>query len=260
MSSYGDFSCLLQSWSGSCSGITGTHALAYSGCEPGTFCDSALQSVAFYYCATIGFLALPFTVGILVLFYKAPCENTSPGAIGGLNVLIHARAAWSSDRSLGSAESVLGSPPCAESVQSAAFKVILQFLANADISLCRTQVIKLTGPTSWTQLLDCVFLTNGNTCHCHSVSLPDCAKTKNGPDVPEKEQIWILIRALLELGLSAAQRKFAHSLRDFKFEFIGDAETDDERCIDASLREFSNFLKNLEEQREIMVVEEFLDR
>lgn len=31
--------------------------------------------------------------------------------------------------------------------------------------------------------------------------------------------------------LSAAQRKFAHSLRDFKFEFIGDAETDDERYI-----------------------------
>uniref|UniRef100_A0A8C2V5C3 Rho GTPase-activating protein 10 n=1 Tax=Chinchilla lanigera TaxID=34839 RepID=A0A8C2V5C3_CHILA len=54
--------------------------------------------------------------------------------------------------------------------------------------------------------------------------------------------------------LSAAQRKFAHSLRDFKFEFIGDAETDDERCIDASLREFSNFLKNLEEQREIMAL------
>ncbi|KAJ6668762.1 hypothetical protein lerEdw1_012246 [Lerista edwardsae] len=56
------------------------------------------------------------------------------------------------------------------------------------------------------------------------------------------------------LGLSAAQRKFAHSLRDFKFEFIGDAETDDERCIDASLHEFSNFLKNLEEQREIMAL------
>ncbi|XP_053110155.1 rho GTPase-activating protein 10 isoform X2 [Hemicordylus capensis] len=54
--------------------------------------------------------------------------------------------------------------------------------------------------------------------------------------------------------LSAAQRKFAHSLRDFKFEFIGDAETDDERCIDASLHEFSNFLKNLEEQREIMAL------
>uniref|UniRef100_A0A8D0GNC1 Rho GTPase activating protein 10 n=1 Tax=Sphenodon punctatus TaxID=8508 RepID=A0A8D0GNC1_SPHPU len=55
-------------------------------------------------------------------------------------------------------------------------------------------------------------------------------------------------------NLSAAQRKFAHSLRDFKFEFIGDAETDDERCIDASLHEFSNFLKNLEEQREIMAL------
>ncbi|XP_020849716.1 rho GTPase-activating protein 10 isoform X1 [Phascolarctos cinereus] len=55
-------------------------------------------------------------------------------------------------------------------------------------------------------------------------------------------------------SLSLAQRKFAHSLRDFKFEFIGDAETDDERCIDASLREFSNFLRNLEEQREIMAL------
>uniref|UniRef100_A0ACB8E7J8 Rho GTPase activating protein 10 n=1 Tax=Sphaerodactylus townsendi TaxID=933632 RepID=A0ACB8E7J8_9SAUR len=56
------------------------------------------------------------------------------------------------------------------------------------------------------------------------------------------------------MDLAAAQRKFAHSLREFKFEFIGDAETDDERCIDASLHEFSNFLKNLEEQREIMAL------
>ncbi|NXX90015.1 RHG10 protein, partial [Centropus bengalensis] len=55
-------------------------------------------------------------------------------------------------------------------------------------------------------------------------------------------------------NLSAAQRKFAHSLRDFKFEFIGDAETDDERYIDASLHEFSNFLKTLEEQREILAL------
>ncbi|KAG8453963.1 hypothetical protein GDO86_000550 [Hymenochirus boettgeri] len=55
-------------------------------------------------------------------------------------------------------------------------------------------------------------------------------------------------------SLSSAQRKFAHSLRDFKFEFIGDAETDDERCIDASLQEFSSFLQNLEEQREIMAI------
>ncbi|MEE6461335.1 hypothetical protein FKM82_001263 [Ascaphus truei] len=55
-------------------------------------------------------------------------------------------------------------------------------------------------------------------------------------------------------NLTTAQRKFAHSLRDFKFEFIGDAETDDERCIDASLQEFSTFLRNLEEQREIMAL------
>ncbi|KAM4708388.1 rho GTPase-activating protein 10 isoform 2-T2 [Discoglossus pictus] len=55
-------------------------------------------------------------------------------------------------------------------------------------------------------------------------------------------------------NLSAAQKKFAVSLRDFKFEFIGDAETDDERCIDASLQEFSTFLRNLEEQREIMAL------
>ncbi|KAF1427874.1 Rho GTPase-activating protein 10, partial [Spheniscus magellanicus] len=55
-------------------------------------------------------------------------------------------------------------------------------------------------------------------------------------------------------NLSAAQRKFAHSLKDFKFEFIGDAETDDERYLDASLHEFSNFLKNLEEQREILAL------
>ncbi|XP_053559699.1 rho GTPase-activating protein 10 isoform X2 [Bombina bombina] len=55
-------------------------------------------------------------------------------------------------------------------------------------------------------------------------------------------------------NLSTAQRRFAHSLREFKFEFIGDAETDDERCIDASLQEFSTFLRNLEEQREIMAL------
>ncbi|XP_075786123.1 rho GTPase-activating protein 10 isoform X2 [Pelodiscus sinensis] len=61
-------------------------------------------------------------------------------------------------------------------------------------------------------------------------------------------------------NLSAAQRKFAHSLRDFKFEFIGDAETDDERCIDASLCEFSNFLKNLEEQREILEEKKKFDK
>ncbi|XP_043919391.1 rho GTPase-activating protein 10 [Protopterus annectens] len=57
-----------------------------------------------------------------------------------------------------------------------------------------------------------------------------------------------------EKNLSVAQRKFAHSLSDFTFEFIGDAETDDERCIDESLQEFAIFLKTLEEQRELMAL------
>lgn len=33
------------------------------------------------------------------------------------------------------------------------------------------------------------------------------------------------------LGLSIAKRKFAESLNEFKFQCIGDAETDDEICI-----------------------------
>ncbi|MGH0167282.1 UNVERIFIED_CONTAM: hypothetical protein FKN15_000637 [Acipenser sinensis] len=53
--------------------------------------------------------------------------------------------------------------------------------------------------------------------------------------------------------LAVAQRKFAQSLGEFKFEYIGDAKTDDEKCIDESLQEFASFLKNLEEQREIML-------
>uniref|UniRef100_A0A673XHW1 Rho GTPase activating protein 10 n=1 Tax=Salmo trutta TaxID=8032 RepID=A0A673XHW1_SALTR len=60
-----------------------------------------------------------------------------------------------------------------------------------------------------------------------------------------------LINATKQLAL--AQRKFAQSLGEFQFEYIGDAKTDDERCIDESLQEFSNFLKNLEDQRELMV-------
>uniref|UniRef100_A0A3B5LRP2 Rho GTPase-activating protein 10 n=1 Tax=Xiphophorus couchianus TaxID=32473 RepID=A0A3B5LRP2_9TELE len=56
---------------------------------------------------------------------------------------------------------------------------------------------------------------------------------------------------LSELGM--AQRKFAQCLGEFQFEFIGDAKTDDEKCIDESLQEFSMFLKNLEDQRELMM-------
>ncbi|XP_035993428.1 rho GTPase-activating protein 10 isoform X1 [Fundulus heteroclitus] len=60
-----------------------------------------------------------------------------------------------------------------------------------------------------------------------------------------------LINATKQLGM--AQRKFAQCLGEFQFEYIGDAKTDDERCIDESLQEFSLFLKNLEDQRELMM-------
>ncbi|XP_023813420.2 rho GTPase-activating protein 10 [Oryzias latipes] len=60
-----------------------------------------------------------------------------------------------------------------------------------------------------------------------------------------------LINATKQLGM--AQRKFAQCLGEFQFEYIGDAKTDDERCIDESVQEFSSFLKNLEDQRELMM-------
>ncbi|KAM8880062.1 rho GTPase-activating protein 10 isoform 2-T2 [Spinachia spinachia] len=60
-----------------------------------------------------------------------------------------------------------------------------------------------------------------------------------------------LINATKQLGM--AQRKFANCLGEFQFEYIGDAKTDDEKCIDDSLQEFSSFLKNLEDQRELMM-------
>ncbi|XP_043925093.1 rho GTPase-activating protein 26 [Protopterus annectens] len=53
--------------------------------------------------------------------------------------------------------------------------------------------------------------------------------------------------------LSSAQRKFAQSLSDFKFQCIGDTETDDEMCIAKSLQEFATVLNNLEDERERMI-------
>ncbi|KAG5844877.1 hypothetical protein ANANG_G00132840 [Anguilla anguilla] len=60
-----------------------------------------------------------------------------------------------------------------------------------------------------------------------------------------------LINATKQLGM--AQRKFAQCLAEFQFQYIGDARTDDEKCIDESLHEFASFLKNLEDQRELMM-------
>ncbi|XP_072301725.1 rho GTPase-activating protein 26-like [Eucyclogobius newberryi] len=54
-------------------------------------------------------------------------------------------------------------------------------------------------------------------------------------------------------GLSTAKRKFADSLNEFKFQCIGDAETDDEMCIANSLQEFAAVLQNLEDERTRMI-------
>uniref|UniRef100_A0A8C9VI28 Rho GTPase-activating protein 26 n=1 Tax=Scleropages formosus TaxID=113540 RepID=A0A8C9VI28_SCLFO len=62
-------------------------------------------------------------------------------------------------------------------------------------------------------------------------------------------------RALIQAlrSLSSAKRKFAESLNEFKFQCIGDAETDDEICIAKSLQEFASVLKNLEDERARMI-------
>ncbi|XP_071670695.1 rho GTPase-activating protein 26 isoform X4 [Patagioenas fasciata] len=57
----------------------------------------------------------------------------------------------------------------------------------------------------------------------------------------------------LAVNLSAAKRKFADSLNEFKFRCIGDAETDDEICIAKSLQEFATVLRNLEDERMRMI-------
>ncbi|KAI4569925.1 hypothetical protein MJT46_007219 [Ovis ammon polii x Ovis aries] len=56
-----------------------------------------------------------------------------------------------------------------------------------------------------------------------------------------------------EDDLSSAKRKFADSLNEFKFQCIGDAETDDEMCIARSLQEFATVLRNLEDERIRMI-------
>uniref|UniRef100_A0AAQ4RJA2 Rho GTPase activating protein 26 n=1 Tax=Gasterosteus aculeatus aculeatus TaxID=481459 RepID=A0AAQ4RJA2_GASAC len=60
-----------------------------------------------------------------------------------------------------------------------------------------------------------------------------------------------LVQALK--SLSTAKRKFADSLNEFKFQCIGDAETDDEICIAKSLQEFATVLQNLEDERTRMI-------
>ncbi|KAI5622465.1 rho GTPase-activating protein 42 isoform X1 [Silurus asotus] len=61
----------------------------------------------------------------------------------------------------------------------------------------------------------------------------------------------MLISALK--NLSAAVQKFSQSLQDFQFECIGDAETDDEMNIAQSLKEFSQLLNTVEEERRRLI-------
>ncbi|XP_072518821.1 rho GTPase-activating protein 42 isoform X3 [Salminus brasiliensis] len=61
----------------------------------------------------------------------------------------------------------------------------------------------------------------------------------------------MLISALK--NLSAAVQKFSQSLQDFQFECIGDAETDDEINIAQSLKEFSQLLTTVEEERRRLI-------
>ncbi|XP_062867244.1 rho GTPase-activating protein 42 isoform X1 [Trichomycterus rosablanca] len=61
----------------------------------------------------------------------------------------------------------------------------------------------------------------------------------------------MLISALK--NLSAAVQKFSQSLQDFQFECIGDAETDDEINIAQSLKEFSQLLNTVEEERRRLI-------
>ncbi|KAF3840818.1 hypothetical protein F7725_006680, partial [Dissostichus mawsoni] len=61
----------------------------------------------------------------------------------------------------------------------------------------------------------------------------------------------MLVSALRSLSL--AVQRFSHSLQEFQFECIGDAETDDEISIAQSLKEFSQLLSTMEEERKRLI-------
>ncbi|XP_035034615.2 rho GTPase-activating protein 42 [Hippoglossus stenolepis] len=61
----------------------------------------------------------------------------------------------------------------------------------------------------------------------------------------------MLISALRSLSL--AVQRFSQSLREFQFECTGDAETDDEVNIAQSLKEFSQLLSTMEEERKRLI-------
>ncbi|KAM3601730.1 uncharacterized protein V6R79_017896 [Siganus canaliculatus] len=61
----------------------------------------------------------------------------------------------------------------------------------------------------------------------------------------------MLVSALRSLSL--AVQRFSQSLQEFQFECIGDAETDDEINIAQSLKEFSQLLSTMEEERKRLI-------
>ncbi|TDH04870.1 hypothetical protein EPR50_G00137640 [Perca flavescens] len=83
--------------------------------------------------------------------------------------------------------------------------------------------------------------------HCHEIELErtnrfikDLIKDGN-----------MLVSALRSLSL--AVQRFSQSLQEFQFECIGDAETDDEISIAHSLKEFSQLLSTVEEERKRLI-------
>lgn len=71
----------------------------------------------------------------------------------------------------------------------------------------------------------------------HVVSHSDSAISLTGRcscyhhDEVNISSVLIFLSCFFFSGLSTAKRKFAESLNEFKFQCIGDAETDDEICI-----------------------------
>uniref|UniRef100_A0A8C2X7N4 Rho GTPase activating protein 42a n=1 Tax=Cyclopterus lumpus TaxID=8103 RepID=A0A8C2X7N4_CYCLU len=63
----------------------------------------------------------------------------------------------------------------------------------------------------------------------------------------------VLNDCLFFAGLSLAVQRFSQSLQEFQFECIGDAETDDEISIAQSLKEFSQLLSTMEEERKRLI-------
>lgn len=53
--------------------------------------------------------------------------------------------------------------------------------------------------------------------------------------------------------LSQAQRTLSKSLKEFNFECIGSTQTDDEQVIVASLKQFSELISQIEDERDNML-------